>query len=236
MRAEKVPLRLAREIVRGLAGMPRGTNLPSEAEMIEKYRASRGSVREALRILEVQGLITIRPGPGGGPMLVGPRSTFLARTETLFFHLLQARYAHLLHGQAALEPLMARLAANNPDRTRVGDLEQFATSSPADSAADTYRDRAASFHATLIAAAGNPVLGLVCQSIRDIALARIDRPVFNDLAERRSTVAAHVAIAQAVLTGDANLAERLMTIHMDAYCARVTEDRADLVDEIVGWH
>ncbi|MCK9895948.1 FadR/GntR family transcriptional regulator [Frankia sp. AgB32] len=216
--------------------MPRGTNLPSEAEMIENYRASRGSVREALRILEVQGLISIRPGPGGGPMLVGPRSTFLARTETLFFHLLQARYAHLLRGQAALEPLMARLAAANPERAQVRELEQFVTSSPADGDQDTYRDRAASFHTALIAASGNPVLGLVCQSIRDIALARIEHPVFNEPHERHTTMAAHAAIAQAVLLGDANLAERLMAAHMDAYCNRVTADRADLVEEIVGWH
>src|SRR5689334_20839210 len=46
-----------------------GTSLPAEATMMARYGAGRGSVREALRILEVHGLLTIKTGPGGGPVL-----------------------------------------------------------------------------------------------------------------------------------------------------------------------
>ena len=42
------------------------TRLPSEAELLERYEVSRPSLREALRILEMYGVISIRPGPGGG--------------------------------------------------------------------------------------------------------------------------------------------------------------------------
>ncbi|SNQ51528.1 conserved hypothetical protein [Frankia canadensis] len=236
MRTEKVAIRLAREIVRRLAELPLGANLPSEAEMIEGYGVSRGSVREALRILEVQGLITIRPGPGGGPVLVGPQSTALGKTETLFFHLLGARYAHLLHGQAALEPLMARLAAGNADRGALRDLERYAVGGPADAEPAVYADLATGFHAAIIAAAGNPILTLMCQSIRDITLARIDGEVLTEPGERQVAIAQHAAIARAILAADAELAERLMTAHMDVYCARVAQDRAGLVDEVVDWH
>jgi GntR family transcriptional repressor for pyruvate dehydrogenase complex len=43
-----------------------GARLPSEAEMIEQFGVSKGTVREAMRILEAQGLIVTRTGPGGG--------------------------------------------------------------------------------------------------------------------------------------------------------------------------
>jgi DNA-binding FadR family transcriptional regulator len=258
-RTEKVAIRLARTIVHRLADLPLGANLPSEAEMIESYGVSRGSVREALRILEVQGLITIRPGPGGGPVLVGPQSIALGKTQTLFFHLLRARYAHLLHGQAALEPLMARLAANNPDRAQLRDLERHALPDPtvtdavvdgaavddgdrgvgvdrADGLENDRPDEVNAFHTALIAASGNPILTLLCQSVRDITLARIDGADLAEPGERRLAIAEHAAIARAILAGDAELAERLMTAHMDSYCAHALTGHAGLVDEIVDWH
>lgn len=237
VRSEKVAVRLAREIVRSLADLPRGANLPSEAEMVETYGVSRSSVREALRILEVQGLITIRPGPGGGPVLIGPESSSLGKTETLFFHLLNARYAHLLRGQAALEPMMAKLAARNPDRGQVRELEQFVNSRHEDSTdPGAYQTRAVGFHAAVIAASGNPILTLICQSVRDIVIARIGTQVFSEPADRLDMINDHVGIAQAVLDGDGERAEALMAAHMDTYCTRVFEGKAGLINEIVDWH
>ncbi|MCM3883694.1 FCD domain-containing protein [Frankia sp. R82] len=239
-RAEKVSVQVARAIVRQLAELPRGTSLPGEAQMIESFGASRSSVREALRILEVQGLITIRPGPGGGPVLVGPQSSALGRTATLFFHLLQARYAHLLHAQVALEPLLARLAATNPDREQVCALAEFTEPAPADLETLTYLDRATAFHAALIAASGNPVLTLICQSLRDIAedrlATRVRGAVVNDPRERQATIGEHQAIAAAILAGAADTAEARMAAHMEAYCTRVLARHAELVQEIVDWH
>jgi DNA-binding FadR family transcriptional regulator len=68
-RTAKVSEIIAREIVHDSRGLPPGTMLPSEAKLLERYQVGRTSLREALRVLEMQGLIVIRPGPGGGPML-----------------------------------------------------------------------------------------------------------------------------------------------------------------------
>ncbi len=43
-----------------------GDNLPSELQLKEMFKTSRGTVREALRVLEEKGLIEIKPGAGGG--------------------------------------------------------------------------------------------------------------------------------------------------------------------------
>src|SRR5215208_4511482 len=64
-KAETVARDIVRDIVR--QGRQPGDALASESEMLDEYGTSRESLREALRLLEVQGLVSIRRGPGGGP-------------------------------------------------------------------------------------------------------------------------------------------------------------------------
>src|SRR5262245_43750238 len=62
---------VARDVVHAIVtrGLRTGDKLPSEAAMLAEYGVSRESLREGLRLLEVQGLISIRRGPGGGPVV-----------------------------------------------------------------------------------------------------------------------------------------------------------------------
>src|SRR5580698_10367642 len=89
-RTTKVAEAVAREIVQDVAQnqLPPGTRLRSESQALAHYRVSRGSMREALRMLEDLGLVTIRPGPFGGPVVsqITPRN--YARTSTFYFHVL----------------------------------------------------------------------------------------------------------------------------------------------------
>src|SRR6478736_6338216 len=62
MRQLKTSESVARDIVE--QGLVTGDSLPSEAVMLEEHGVSRESLREALRLLEVQGLLSIRRGPG----------------------------------------------------------------------------------------------------------------------------------------------------------------------------
>src|SRR5216684_960606 len=78
-RAEKLSQVVAREIVRDMKGLKAAAMLPQESVMLERYRVGRASLREALRILEVHGLIVIRAGPGGGPMVAPVRTRDFAR-------------------------------------------------------------------------------------------------------------------------------------------------------------
>lgn len=47
-----------------------GDKLPHEKQLIEIFNCAKGTMREALKSLEVQGLISIRTGPSGGPTLI----------------------------------------------------------------------------------------------------------------------------------------------------------------------
>src|SRR5262249_3313574 len=83
-RTEKVALRVARLIVRDIVerGLTRGDALEAEAAMLQRFGISRASLREALRILEIHGLITIKPGPGGGPSVGAVDSRDFGRMAT----------------------------------------------------------------------------------------------------------------------------------------------------------
>ena len=100
--------------------------------MLSHYGVSRESLREALRILEVQGLITIHRGPGGGPKVAGVDPAYLARTATLYFHLSGATYDELFETWSMVEPAVAEKVAALPDRPRVRrSLEPFIEELPA---------------------------------------------------------------------------------------------------------
>ena len=117
-RTVKASERVAQDIVRDivLRGLGTGDRLPLEAAMVEEYGVSRTSFREALRLLEMQGLISLKPGPGGGPVVGTVEPSHLARTAALYFHLGAATYDDLMHAQVLMESSCARLAALNPER------------------------------------------------------------------------------------------------------------------------
>src|ERR1700674_4372171 len=117
-RSPKTSERVALEIVHEISGrgLRPGDHLPLEAAMVEGYGVSRASLREALRLLEVQGLIRIKPGPAGGPQVGTVDAANLARTASMYCHLGAATYGQLLRAQALFEPLCATLAAEHPER------------------------------------------------------------------------------------------------------------------------
>ncbi len=71
-RGSKVAEAVARDILAGICngGLVPGSQLPSEAQMLADYSIGRGSLREALRILEVHGIIRIKAGPSSGSLVV----------------------------------------------------------------------------------------------------------------------------------------------------------------------
>ena len=95
-------------------GLVEGDRLPLEAAMVRQYRVSRASLREALRLLEVQGLISLRPGRGGGPAVGAAEPEHLARTATLFFHLDGTSYEELFLAHLELECEVSAMAADQP--------------------------------------------------------------------------------------------------------------------------
>ena len=234
-RTEKVAESIARQILQDVRqqNLQPGSMLPSEAHMLERFRVGRGSLREALRILEVNGLLTLKPGPKGGPIVRAQDSVALGQVLTLHLQSIGATYRQLLQARVEYEVVLARLAAERP--TEDGGTITLLLA-PDDDVTDDqrYGNAAAQFHRAIAAASGNPVLAMVSDAIYSIWTVRVTR-VLYPVAERASVLRRHVAIARAIDRHDARRAERLMREHMTAYMAHCEVRYPGRMDEFVDW-
>jgi DNA-binding GntR family transcriptional regulator len=81
--------------------------------MLRRYQVARASLREALRILETHGLIRIKPGPGGGPVVSNGSTADFGRMATLFF---QVAFAALVIRRKAGRSVPARAPRSRAGR------------------------------------------------------------------------------------------------------------------------
>jgi len=240
MRSLKTAESVARDIVHDIIenGLQPGAALPSEAAMLEQYGVSRESLREGLRLLEVQGLISIRRGPGGGPVVGTVDPANLGRVSTLFFHMSGATYEELFDVWAIAECVLAERAARNPDaEARAAAMAPYlAEQAPGadEEELERFVEEHAGFHAAIAALAGNRVLELTMQMYGQIVshhLATVDDPreIRGMLAE------AHHELARAVTAGHPRRARELMDAHIAGVVAYNRERLGSKIDDFIEW-
>ncbi|WP_158258082.1 FadR/GntR family transcriptional regulator [Sphingopyxis lindanitolerans] len=108
-------MHLARDIAQEIydSGMKPGDRYRSEAEALALHGVSRGALREALRFLQIQGVIKIKSGPGGGTYVGKPNWEELASTLALVLQFSGATIESLMIARSALEPGLVALAARH---------------------------------------------------------------------------------------------------------------------------
>jgi GntR family transcriptional regulator, transcriptional repressor for pyruvate dehydrogenase complex len=116
-RTEKASERLALEIVQTIyeTKMQPGDHYLSEAEALRTHGVARSTYREALRFLEIQGVVRVRNGPGGGPVISQPGWPHLASSVALLLQFANAPMQAVMEARNAIEPGMAEMAAANAD-------------------------------------------------------------------------------------------------------------------------
>lgn len=236
-RGMKLAEQLAHEIVGDItnAGLTAGDRLPSEVVMAQERGVSRTTLREALRILEVHGLIRVRSGPKGGPELTELTSSDFARMATLHFHVAGVTYRQLLEARVVLEPRMAQLAADRRDGGEIALLQANLDRHESARGVEDLVDCAHEFHALVsdIGGRGNTVLSLMTTSLHglfDVYSRQADDPAIM-----RGTVDVHRGIADAIDAGDAGLAQDLMEKHMRESIETFAREYPALIDSSVAW-
>lgn len=216
-------------------GFQVGDRLPAEAEMIEKLGVSRETLREALRILESQGIITIRRGPKGGPFIHAINASYLARTAALYFHLSGATYDELFESWAFLEPLMSEKVASMPDRRwKLDRLLPFLEYDPHEHSRGQLISDLNDFHGVVATMSGNRVLQLVTQAVDHIVVHQVLQRV--DPQERGSTMAhSHAEIARSIVDGRPSKARKLMAEHLEEVIAWARHSQPEIMNELIEW-
>ena len=215
-RSNKVSDYVALDIVRDIVArsLKPGDKLPPEPDMLRQYQVSRSTLREAMRVLEVQGLVHSRPGPGGGTVVGKVEVASLGRTLTLHMHLVGATYDELLASYILAESITAELAATNPDRALVSRLMQPYVDEDKAVLHEHAVSEGFQFHETVAVLANNRVLGFMLQTpgaiVNDHIVTSLDRKVLED-----HIVHDHSRIAAAIIAGNAKKAYLTMHEHTE---------------------
>ena len=228
----------ARDLVREIVneGLRTGDKLPSEAAMLEQFGVSRESLREGLRLLEVQGLISLRRGPGGGPIVGHLDPGSLGRTSTLFYHLAGGTYAELLESWVVTEAILAERAARNPDRAAVrAAMEPYlATSEEHGEGIEEFVLDHTHFHSVLASLTDNRVLEVMLPTIGLIVTHHVLGHA-DPRHDRETIEVDHLAIAKAVVAGAPRKAAQAMEEHIETMIEVFKDHLGAQLHEFIDW-
>lgn len=202
--------------------LQKGDRLPGEAEMIERFAMSKGTIREAMRILEAQGLVETRTGPGGGGF-VGQVSAERARALLgNYFYFKNLSVSDIYQLRRALEPELAASLAGELDENALTELEELINRYPAPAQTlDEEREQhiaSLQFHARLADHASNELLGFLigfmAQILSDLTVYRkLYSPPNVELWERGHAYQSD--LVKALRDGDGDRARAIMLAHME---------------------
>ncbi|MEH0421307.1 FadR/GntR family transcriptional regulator [Streptomyces sp. B21-083] len=215
-----------------LAGdLPEGTPLPPERQLVEQTGLSRATVREALRILEVERLVAIRPGRGGGAFVHRPGRESLANTVQLVIRGQQIRLEALHETREAIEPACAAFAAARRSEQDLADLDR-AHAELVGAGDDIRRFLLANvgWHNAVAKAGGNELLIGFLSALSESIYAATNLERFMDAGIREVTARAHAKVTEAIRAKDAAAARRRMSRHVCGFARAASEvDRREQV-------
>ena len=242
-RSEKVSKRLARAIVREISesNLSAGTPLAAEEAMAKMYHVGRASVREALRILETQGLIVIRPGLGGGPVVGEPNGRELGDTMTMILQLSHTPFREYIDVFIEMGGMSAAMAArrvkfDGASGASLLSIVKAERQAVAGEISDIdIHTSGVGFHQEVNRIADNTVLSLLHEAIDSIIQDRIFEPETFTEERRRAIVSDHADLGDAIAQGEVALARRLGEFHAERTCGIVTAQNPGLLEHVIDW-
>ena len=203
-------------------GLHAGDRLPGEAELIERFGMAKGTIREAMRVLEAQGLIKTRTGPGGGSFV---HEVSRQRAKALlgnYFYFKDLTIGDIYQLRLTLEPELASTMAGKLSEEVLEQLEANLAeySEPAKTLDEEREQHVASlrFHAILAEQARNPLMGFVIDFMVNLladltVYRRLYSPPNIELWKQGREHQRQLIVA--LRDGNANAARSIMADHME---------------------
>jgi len=220
-RSRTFELVLARIEEQILAGNLRvGDRLPPERELVELLGVSRAAVREALRVLEAQGVMRPRvgTGPASGSVIAAMPSEGL--TQILRLHMALANFPleDVVEARATLERSSARLAAGRATGSETTGMSELLTRmDDPELTREQFNDLDTQFHVAIAEAGGNRLMTDMTVAVRN-AVRHTLLTAFHELSDwegvRDRLRAEHHAIHDAIVARDAERAGDLVEAHI----------------------
>jgi len=198
-----------------------GSYLPTERELVQQSGLSRGSVREALRLLSAEGLVEARQGRTGGSVVTLPNAETFKQFVTRFVlgRKLPPRAIH--EAREIVEPALARLAALRRTEQDLQHLDHLQNELLRDSGNFARLSTLnIQWHVAVADASKNELMATFFKSISAEVVVATTTEVFDTPVTRARVIKIHGRINDAIRAQDADLAERLMRAHTSATSAQ----------------
>src|SRR6201996_8541113 len=234
--AEIVADELRRQIIDG--ELADGDLLPRQEVLVEQFNVSLVSLREALRILETEGLVSVRRGNRGGAIVHAPAKTSTAYMLGLLLQSESVAVADLGMALQELEPACAALAAQRPDRadTLVPELKEV-NDAMAEHLDDgrLFTEIGRQFHDLIVHGCGNRTIIAVVGTLETLwtsheqqwADESAAKGTYPSLAQRRAVLSTHIKLAETIAEGDVDRARRIAGRHLADAQTYVLSGRPD---------
>jgi GntR family transcriptional regulator, transcriptional repressor for pyruvate dehydrogenase complex len=195
-----------------------GVALPAERELVAETGLSRASVRDALRILESEGLIQTKQGRYGGSMVRQPADDALAKPIALFVRGRKVSVREMVEARVVFEPTIAEFAALRRTDDELEaltavtlELEQAIGDIP------RFLEVNVRWYLSLADACHNDLLRAFVSSIAGLILEESGKEGLTPEPTRRVILKSHQRVLEAVKNKDALAAGRRMTRHVSGY-------------------
>lgn len=191
-----------------------GSSFGTEAELLEQMNVSRPTLREGLRILESQGVLTLRPGPRGGIMVARPSVDVIAHSMSVYLRLNSVPFVEILKARMAIEPTLVRGAAVNGTDEHFAQMEQTIREMENPDCSDqTIYNENRKFHSAIAKASANPVLEVFWMTISILASGEAANIKYSKK-NRTYIIEAHKRILDACRLRDPDAAQLAMSEHL----------------------
>lgn len=218
---ELIARELRRRIVRG--DLKAGDTLPSEAELMAQLSVSRASLREALRVLESESLVTVKRGSRGGPIVQLPDPRTAAHYFGLLLQTEGTSLEDVFNARQLIEPPAVRIVVAKARRQVPPSLQKMVDDAQLAVAEGRFRDYGAllpSFHDELVTLTGNKTLTLTMKILNIIfahhitAIADTNPPRESSLSAARIGLRSIQKLLELIRAGDADEAVKHWRGHL----------------------
>ncbi|ONI78629.1 GntR family transcriptional regulator [Actinosynnema sp. ALI-1.44] len=189
-----------------------GARLPSERDLMTQFGVSRSTVREALRVLQSNGMIQSRAGDPRGPEVLPASPKTLRKSMSRLVRAESMSLAELLQFRMLMEGSAYQLAARLRTETQLGEMETALRDMADAKGHAAFSDADVAFHDAVARATQNTLIVVCSNVVRGVVLDSIADSLAN-AADQQALMSAylehHSDVLQAIRDRDGALAARL---------------------------
>lgn len=210
-----------------------GQRLPSERELVTQFAVSRSTVREALRVLESNGVVRSRPGDPKGPEILPYSQSALRKQMVRLARVDELSLSELIGFRMIMDGAAIQLASRLRTDEQLAEMEQtlVAMREAIDVDFDAFSEADVAFHEAVARVSRNSLLQVCNEVVRGVVVGLISDKVAhapNSRALMQESLQHHTEVVEAIRSGDGHAAARIARQNMyDYYAGYVPEDERD---------